>query len=215
MAGTLLYVPVLLPRVVQMQEINDDQDLQQMATHVLTLMAQMTYPPQMIPSLVDQLITILTTSTSWHIRARTLPLLQIFFFKHLFSLDTEQQVVCIMQAVSTLLLDTQIEVRTMASITLGGIVRCSQRGAIDSLRSRYTALLKDTKLPKQYRDERGKLMEPEGFRDAVLQKHAGALGLSCLVNAFPYEIPEWLPTVLCQLADCMSDPAEIQVTQRL
>ncbi|KAI8327989.1 hypothetical protein BC941DRAFT_364207, partial [Chlamydoabsidia padenii] len=212
--GTLLYIPLLLPRVVQMQEINDDQDLQQMATQVLTLMAQMTYPSHMIPGLVGQLLTILATSTSWHIRIRTLPLLQIFFFKNLFSVDMNQQVVHIMQAVSTLLLDNQIEVRNMASVTLGGIVRCSQRRAIDSLRQRYTALLEDTKLPKQYRDRRGKLIEPEGFRDALLHKHAGALGLSCLVNAFPYEVPEWLPTVLCQLANCMSDPAEIQSTIR-
>ncbi|KAI8099232.1 uncharacterized protein BX664DRAFT_272366 [Halteromyces radiatus] len=214
MAGTLAYIPSFLPRVFQMQEVNNDQNLQQMATQVVTLMAQMTYPPQMIPGLVDQLINTLITSTSWHIRIRTLPVLQVFFFKHIFAMDLDQQVVRIMQAVGTLLLDSQIEVRTMAGVTLGGLVRCSQRGAIDSLRERYTALLEQTKLPKRHRNERGKLIEPEGFREALLQKHAGVLGLSCLVNAFPYEVPEWMPSVLCQLANCMSDPAEIQSTIR-
>lgn len=195
-----------------MQEIKDEQDLQSMANRVLNLMAIMSYPPpELVAQLIEQLLEILTTSKSWHIRIRTLPILQVFFFKHLFDMELNQ-VISIMDAVGGLLLDEQIEVRTLAGVTLGGLVRCSQRGAIDSLRQRYSNLLLNTKLPKRYRHEQtGKLIEPKGFSEALLKKHAGALGLSCLVNAFPYEVPNWMPTVLCQLADCMSDPAEIQV----
>lgn len=99
----------------------------------------------------------------------------------------------------------------MASITLGGLVRCSQRDAIESVQAQYSALLQ-TKVAKRRRDpETGKLIEVPGFDEAVLKKHAGVLGLSCLVGAFPYEVPKWMPNVLCQLASCMSDPAEIQV----
>ena len=99
----------------------------------------------------------------------------------------------------------------MAAVTLGGLVRCSQREAITTVQTQYSELLK-TKLPKRRRDrETGKLIEMPGFADALLQKHAGALGLSCLVSAFPYEVPKWMPEVLCELANCMSDPAEIQV----
>lgn len=99
----------------------------------------------------------------------------------------------------------------MAAITLGGLVRCSQRDAIESVQAQYSALLQ-TKVAKRRRDpETGKLIEIPGFDEAVLKKHAGVLGLSCLVGAFPYEVPKWMPDVLCQLASCMSDPAEIQV----
>jgi len=38
------------------------------------------------------------------------------------------------------------------------------------------------------------------------------LGLSCLVQAYPYEIPNWLPEVLVILAGCISDPSPISTT---
>ncbi|CAG8777892.1 13642_t:CDS:2, partial [Dentiscutata heterogama] len=31
-------------------------------------------------------------------------------------------------------------------------------------------------------------------------------------NAFPYEVPKWMPEVLVKLAECISDPAPIQAT---
>jgi proteasome activator subunit 4 len=193
-----------------MQEINDDQDLQQMATRVLNLFARANYPPSMLPTLIDSFLNILTTSTSWHIRIRALPVLQIFFFKHLFAM-TSTQLLRIMEVIGHMLLDSQIEVRQLAAVTLGGLVRCSQRDAIQSLLAQFTTQIR-VRIPKRKRDANGKSVEPVGFAEAVLQKHAGVLGISCLINAFPYEVPEWMPTVLCQLADCMSDPAaEIQV----
>ncbi|KAL9538165.1 hypothetical protein MBANPS3_011145 [Mucor bainieri] len=213
-SGTLPYIAPMLPKIFAMQEINDDQDLQAMATRVLTQTAQVAYPPSMLPTLIDAFITTLTTSTNWHIRIRALPVLQIFFFKHLFVM-TSAQLLRIMQVVGQLLLDSQIEVRQLASVTLGGLVRCSQRDAIQTLLTEFTAKIQ-VKIPKRKRDKvTGRNVEPEGFAEAVLHKHAGVLGISSLINAFPYEVPEWMPVILCQLADCISDPAaEIQATIR-
>ena len=53
---------------------------------------------------------------------------------------------------------------------------------------------------------------PPGFQEAVLTRHAAVLGLSCLVDAFPYEVPKWMPEILVKLAECVSDPAPIQVS---
>lgn len=101
----------------------------------------------------------------------------------------------------------------MAAVTLGGLVRCSQREAIENVKRRYSRLLLETRIPKRTRDPvTGKVVESKAFREALLKKHAAVLGLSCLVSAFPYEVPKWMPDILCQLANCMSDPAEIQVT---
>ncbi|OAD04967.1 hypothetical protein MUCCIDRAFT_139775 [Mucor lusitanicus CBS 277.49] len=213
-SGTLPYIVPMLPKIFAMQEINDDQDLQAMATRVLNLTAQVNYPSSMLPTLIDEFVKILTTSTNWHIRIRALPVLQIFFFKHLFVM-TSAQLLRIMQVVGQLLLDTQIEVRQLASVTLGGLVRCSQRDAIQELLAEFTAKIQ-VKIPKRKRDKvTGRNVEPEGFAEAVLHKHAGVLGISSLINAFPYEVPEWMPAILCQLADCISDPAaEIQATIR-
>ncbi|KAG2196811.1 hypothetical protein INT47_002738 [Mucor saturninus] len=214
MSGTLPYIVPFLQRIFAMQEVNDDQDLQVMATRVLNLTARLSYPPSMLPTLIDQFLTILTTSTSWHIRIRALPVLQIFFFKHLFVMSSDQ-LIRIMEVIGQMLMDTQIEVRQLASVTLGGLVRCSQRDAIQSLLTQFSEKIR-VRIPKRKRDKvTGKNVEPAGFAEAVLRKHAGVLGISCLINAFPYEVPEWMPVILCQLADCMSDPAaEIQATIR-
>ncbi|KAI7863239.1 hypothetical protein BDF14DRAFT_1734412 [Spinellus fusiger] len=212
-AGTLPCLLSFLPRLFYMQEVNDDQDLQHMTTSVLHRIVQVSYPLSMVLPIIDQFMVILKTSPNWHSKVRALPALQIFFFKHLFSM-THDQILSIMQVVSEMLLDPQIEVRQMAAVTLGGLVRCSQREAIASLRQHFSTLL-ETHLPKRKRDAvTGKAIVPVGFDTAMLRKHAGALGLSCLVNAFPYEVPPWMPSILCELAGCISDPAEIQATVR-
>ncbi|KAI9483082.1 MAG: hypothetical protein EXX96DRAFT_599664 [Benjaminiella poitrasii] len=213
-SGTLPYITPLFPKLFTMQEINDDQDLQLMAGRVLSLAARVNYPPSMLPTLVDEFLTTLTTSTSWHIRIRALPVLQIFFFKNLFVLNS-MQVLRIMEVIGQMLLDSQIEVRQLASVTLGGLIRCSQRDAIQTLLAQFTNKIQ-VKIPKRKRDGKtGRNVEPEGYAEAVLHKHSGVLGISCLINAFPYEVPEWMPSILCQLAECMSDPvAEIQTTIR-
>ncbi|CDS14218.1 hypothetical protein LRAMOSA06388 [Lichtheimia ramosa] len=209
----LPYVVSLWKRIVSMQELHDDPDLQAMASSVLNALTQFVYPPAMVEKLLEEFIAVLTKSESWRIRTRTLPMLQVFFFRNLFNM-TSDQIVRVMSVVGGLLLNAQIEVRQMAAITLGGLVRCSQRDAIESVQAQYSALLQ-TKVAKRRRDpETGKLIEIPGFDEAVLKKHAGVLGLSCLVGAFPYEVPKWMPNVLCQLASCMSDPAEIQATVR-
>ncbi|RCH96123.1 hypothetical protein CU098_001947, partial [Rhizopus stolonifer] len=148
--GTLPYIAPFLNKIFVMQEMNDDQDLQIMATRVLNLIAQLSYPPTMLPGLIDQFLTILTTSTSWHIRIRVLPVLQVFFFKHLFAM-TGDQLLRIMKVISQMLLDTQIEVRQLASVTLGGLVRCSQRDAIQSLLQQFEKQV-HIKVPKRKRD---------------------------------------------------------------
>lgn len=93
-----------------MQDIPDDQDLQQLATLSLLQLARFVYPPSMVPEMVDLFCTILRSSTSWHVRNNVLPVVQIFFYTNLYSMDV-QMMVKVMDAVSSMLLDPQIEVR--------------------------------------------------------------------------------------------------------
>jgi proteasome activator subunit 4 len=214
-AGTYPHILPLLPELFHMQDINDDHDLQTMASGVLNLIAQTSYPHTLVPQMVDTFAHILTESNSWHIRMKALPILQVFFFKHLFLLQSSE-VIRIMDVITDLLMDTQIEVRQLASVTLSGLVRCSQRDAIHVLKKKYTDLVVNTRIPKRIRQPNGeKAPVPEGFQEALLKKHAGVLGLSSLVDAFPYEVPQWMPQVLVLLAGCISEPATIQVKIRV
>ena len=45
----------------------------------------------------------------------------------------------------------------------------------------------------------------------LVKRHAGVLGLAALVDACPYTVPEWLPSVLDHISDHLRDPAPIQV----
>lgn len=92
-----------------MQDIPDDQDLQQLATLSLLQLARFVYPAQLMPQMVDMFYRILKDSTSWHVRSNVLPVVQIFFYTNLFSMDVAMMVK-VMDAVSGMLLDPQIEV---------------------------------------------------------------------------------------------------------
>ncbi|KAJ3092428.1 hypothetical protein HK102_007439 [Quaeritorhiza haematococci] len=157
-----------------------------------------------------------STATSWHVKVQILPVLQVFFFRHLFLLKNEV-VLEVMNSVSDMLEDPQIEVRQLASVTLSGLIRCSQRGAITQLEQRFESMLAE-KLPKRRRagpsssPSKQSPEEKEKYATALVKRHAGVLGLASLVQAFPYEVPKWMPNVLVKLAAAISDPSPIGPT---
>lgn len=52
-----------------------------------------------------------------------------------------------------------------------------------------------------------RILEPDELRE----RHVGILGLCACVNAFPYEVPEFLPEILVLLGDHLHDPQPIEV----
>ncbi|KAG0312267.1 hypothetical protein BGZ99_009606 [Dissophora globulifera] len=203
----------LIPELFQMQDIPDDQDLQQLATLTLLQLARFVYPAHLVATLVDLFCKILKQSTSWHVRNNVLPVLQIFFYTNLFSMDVDMMVK-VMDAVSEMLLDPQIEVRQLAATTLSGIVRCSQRDATQKLILHFKKPLLSTQLPSRNKRDRNGPKEalPEGYSDALVKRHAGVLGLSSLLEAFPYDVPNWMPEVMVFLSNYFSDPPPVSTT---
>lgn len=54
-----------------------------------------------------------------------------------------------------------------------------------------------------------------GFDAALLRAHAGVLGATALVAAFPYEVPDWMPSLVLDTIAVHSDsPAPIAATVR-
>ena len=47
--------------------------------------------------------------------------------------------------------------------------------------------------------------------EEVVSKHSGILGLCAFVNAFPYDVPEFVPDILMVLSDHLHDPQPIPV----
>ncbi len=45
----------------------------------------------------------------------------------------------------------------------------------------------------------------------IVKRHAGVLGLCAFVDAFPYDVPDFLPDILVQLGNHLNDPQPIPV----
>ena len=49
--------------------------------------------------------------------------------------------------------------------------------------------------------------------ELLVRRHAGVLGLSACVQAFPYDVPQLIPQILMDLGAHLDDPLPIQVRQ--
>lgn len=138
-------------------------------------------------------------------------MLLALFFHQLYSLN-RPQVDRILESLCVLLGDSSPEVREAAAVTLSGIVHCSERSAILQLKARFTKILRQHPLPK-FRFENG--VERSGYQETLIKIHSAVLGSAALINAFPYEVPAWVPEVLIEnICSHMSSPAMISTTAR-
>jgi len=177
-----------IPLILDMSD-NSDQDLQTAANVVLTMISSLALSPVLAQNVLQTLLQRLATS-NWHQQLRILPMIQVLYFNHLFTLPKPLSSDIVM-AVSILLSATQVEVRELAATTLSGLVRCSGPETTRTLLTHFEQSLRPNLKNKA--------------PDAVLKRHAAVLGLSALVQAFPYEVPEWMPAVLVTLSNLSTD----------
>ena len=127
-----------------------DVDLSLMATQISKIYPNFLHNSSQLNSIFDILINLASPlqesnnleAPSWHIKTRVLPILQVFYFRHIFFLskETRDRIVFFLDS---LLSDQQVEVRRLASISLSGIVQCSAKSSIDVLIVRIFFLTKN------------------------------------------------------------------------
>ncbi|RXG44633.1 hypothetical protein VDGE_05400 [Verticillium dahliae] len=201
-----------MEQLLHMMDVKEDPELMKLAYHVYRHLPNIPFRAGEDDSFIDALIRIGRTSPSWHQRLRALVNMQVIYFRRLFLTNKDQRG-RLFDAVSNMLADQQLEVRTCASNTLAGLVRCSPqriRGpTIKLLKSRFESQLRTNPMPKK------KLPGTETPIDShkqVTRRHAAVLGLGALVEAFPYATPPptWMPEVLATLANgAASDPGVV------
>lgn len=186
-------------REIFLMQDSSDIDLQTLAKHVF----QVSFPvfpnsPEIISELINIYLEFLkkpaTNGESWHRRKRILPALQIVYYQNLHILNRELQQE-VLDHVSNLLLDSQVEIRQLAATTLSGLVRCSRRDVIIKIRDSSTSFLSPVKLSRGSKDV---------TNDLVVKCHASVLALGALILAFPYDILDWMPESLVILAHYVS-----------
>ena len=197
--GIYPYLPMLVRELFEMQE-ESDSDLQGRCEVMARLYRDLQHSPEMLMRILTLLLNILESNKRWHIKMRVLPIVQVLFFRHLHLLQPETTE-RVMDVILTLLADQQVEVRHLASATLSGLIRCSERSIISRLVKRFRHDLAGNQVPRK-----------RATQDALIKRHATVLGITAIINAFPYEVPEWMPQVLVDVSQCVSDPSPISGT---
>lgn len=188
--------PAILSFVSGVSAKDADLELARSGLSLLKSLGNLPYPVQYIEQTVDLLVSLVKNeshSITWHEKLALLAFLQAFFFRQLFKLS-EIQRQSLLGCIKTLLHDSQLEVRDMASETLAGVVRCSPSVFQHDF---VTSMIK----------EWGQVLSVTSRKDQSYARHGAVLGLGALVRAYPYESPppSWIPQVVTYLAKAAED----------
>jgi proteasome activator subunit 4 len=203
-----------MEELLHMMDVKEDPELMRLAYHVYRHLPNIPFRDGEDAEFIDALIRIGKTSTSWHQRLRALVNMQVIYFRRIFLTRTAQRE-ALFTAVSDMLGDPQLEVRSCASTTLAGMIRCSPRRIRDPtiahLKARFEDELERNPMPKRKRHLAG-TDTPVDIHKQITRRHAAVLGLGALIEAFPYATPppEWMPEVLAMLArKAAADPGVV------
>lgn len=201
--STFDYILPLLPEIFRFTEINDNEDLANLARTLLIRMCGVTPPRQLLSPLMDAVFEAIQKSPLWKVRLTALPVLQVLYFR-LLPLVSEGKLLQILDVLCKCLDDEVVEVREMVGRTLSGILRLSPRQSVAELKTRFVNLAKKSHLP----DRTSPL-----YNLALRQRHAAIIGICALIDSFPYTIEKWMPELLTTvMLEHVHDPIPISST---
>uniref|UniRef100_A0A7S4KNJ3 Proteasome activator complex subunit 4 C-terminal domain-containing protein n=1 Tax=Guillardia theta TaxID=55529 RepID=A0A7S4KNJ3_GUITH len=216
------FLPILLPPLLQALDDKDPELLRQ-AKGCAELTANTPIVDEVLPHVLLAVRSV-SKSQSWQVRSSVLPFLQIIIFRHQCSIRKEDMKM-VQDLMVSLLQDSQVEVREMASVAVSVLVRITgeelamdlktlfvqwSQHDISSMQGRAGEPVDDAREGKAGEDSSDK----KALKASLQLRHAGVLGLSALVGAYPYDVPQWMPEILVQLALHVLDPMPIKHTVR-
>ncbi|KAK9469620.1 hypothetical protein V1512DRAFT_250751 [Lipomyces arxii] len=213
---------LILPELLNLLDIKEDSEVTPLAVSIFKHFGNLPCPPHLLQQIISGIADIASTSNTWHQRLRVLAVVQVFYFRQLFQLSNASRR-SMFDCVFRLLSDPQLEVRDTAATTLSGMIRCSptafRNTIVIKLQKQFTKMLQDNRLPGRSRSASSVKLDVElrspsnsEYNVAILNRHAAVLGLSALVQAFPYQSPppKWIPDVLTTLAKkAANDPGMV------
>lgn len=172
-----IYLEEALPLLLEIYDkTSSDNDLQMASKICLILTSSNFYHIEIAKKVVNSLSN-LNQFDSWRVRFAIISFFQLFAFRHQF------YDISVMESILSSLSDKSLEVRTLASSTLAGFMKISSSQTIQQFMKKF---MKNIKKPTNDQE--------------VLECHYNVLGLSSIVQAFPYEVPDFLPKVLVHLS---------------
>ncbi|KAK6330126.1 hypothetical protein TWF730_004626 [Orbilia blumenaviensis] len=205
-----LFSRAFINEVLHMIDVREDPELISLAYNVFRHLPDIPHPIGQDDTFIDGLIQTGSNAGSWHQRLRVLLNIGVVYFRRLFLVSPEQRR-SLFSCVSSMLGDSQLEVRIGAAATLSGMIRCSSAPFRDRivplLKKRFVNLLLKNPLTRETLSQAGSSQQK-----STINRHAAVLGLNALVQAFPYVSPPplWLPEILTILAlRAASDPGMV------
>lgn len=178
----------------------------------IAVLSSIILPLRAIPTLLEAVAGVMKDVSSWKAKCAALELLETSTFNNFMSIwsrpEWAQEVLSI---VTQSIESDRLEVREKAATVLSGLLHS---GFVDdegkkSLLELYHAKAR-TKL-KRKKPEMTKEDEAKRQR-SILKRHIGVLGLGAFVLAFPYSVPEFMPSALMALSGHLNDPQPIPAT---
>ncbi|EPS37318.1 hypothetical protein H072_9008 [Dactylellina haptotyla CBS 200.50] len=205
-----LFSRALINEILHMIDVREDPELMSLAYNVFRHLPDIPHPIGQDDTFIEGLIQTGSSASSWHQRLRVLLNIGVVYFRRLFLISPEQRRT-LFSCVSNMLGDPQLEVRIGAATTLSGMIRCSpvpfRDRVVPLLKKRFVNLLLKNPLPRASNSRPG-----SPHQKLTVNRHAAVLGLSSLIQAFPYVSPppSWLPEILTILAlRAASDPGMV------
>ncbi|GFN96547.1 proteasome activator complex subunit 4 [Plakobranchus ocellatus] len=213
----------LLPIIENLQSEANDEDLREDCKTVLLCLSRVLVPEQSI-NVILSTIKEVSGLKSWHARANILNFMQQMVFGNFFLVQSAKHKQTVQSLLLHLLCDEQLEVREMAAVTLSGMIHCSYVELNKDMLDHFERL-RSTKVKKIHKsgDSDPNCTSSSSLVDAasagsniplqrLIQRHAGVLGLSACIQAYPYDVPDFIPQVLVDLSVHVNDPQPIGTT---
>ncbi|XP_031825586.1 proteasome activator complex subunit 4A isoform X2 [Nomia melanderi] len=204
----------VFPVICQLENCDSDEELAKLCTYTLALLAQALTLPRDMPTVLEEVIK-MSKHTSWWARSTCLQFLQVLIFHNMSTfLSNSDWVNHVKDTVLHLLEDERVEVRKNAGQCLSGLLHCAFITDQEKLLEEF----KKKARTKSYRRERSnqskKTTGKELTADTIRIRHAAVLGLCAFIQAHPYDIPKYVPSIFEFLSPYMNDLQPISTTIR-
>lgn len=199
----------LLPFLCQFIGTEKNQDISQACLKALCYLSVCTVQKQTIPTILD-MISKLKSSKSFKTKLSMLEFLQVFLFTNFMLLS--DFVAPVQKLILDLLNDERVQVRQKAAHVLTGLLHSQFIGDREQreLIKVFTSRIRTKMLRKGKRNFKKEDISSD--KNKLANFHSGILGLCAIVEAYPYDVPDFVPDVLMELANHLHDPVPIPLT---
>ena len=214
----------LLPFFCQFIGTETDQEVSQACLRALCFLSVCIVPSNVIPYVLEMVETVLR-STSWKSKLSIMEFLQVFVFTNFMSICLHTELVEKTEKLTvSMLADENANVQQKASKVLGGLIHSHfldnqyQEKMLQTFRSKIRVKMNrkknisknTTRFEKSSNGDLKQILTTDKL--AMAEFHSGILGLCAIIEAYPYDVPKFVPDILIELEKHLHDPQPIPKT---